>query len=169
MRLGDAPIGAAFLALAVAVLWHIRDFPPAPGQPYGPALFPGLIAVGLAVASALLIASAWQSSRRAATFNRNAGEARDDLACAGPGSMPARRWLPFAATVATLIGYVAWVDRLGFIVTAFVMLCVLFAAYRVRLAWIVPVAAVSTLAVHTAFYKLLKVPLPWGLLSGWVW
>lgn len=39
MRLGDAPIGAAFLALAVAVLWHIRDFPPAPGQPYGPALF----------------------------------------------------------------------------------------------------------------------------------
>jgi putative tricarboxylic transport membrane protein len=46
---------------------------------------------------------------------------------------------------------------------------VLFAAYRVRLAWIVPVAAVSTLVVHTAFYKLLKVPLPWGLLSGWVW
>jgi putative tricarboxylic transport membrane protein len=77
--------------------------------------------------------------------------------------------LPFAATVATLIGYVAWVDRLGFIITAFLMLCVLFAAYRVRLAWIVPVAAVSTLVVHTAFYKLLKVPLPWGLLSGWVW
>ncbi len=169
MRLGDAPIGAAFLALAVAVLWHIRDFPPAPGQPYGPALFPGLIAVGLAVASALLIASAWQSGRRATTFKQDDGEAQDHAASAGPGSMPVRRWLPFAATVATLIGYVAWVDRLGFIVTAFAMLCALFAAYRVRLAWIVPVAAVSTLAVHTAFYKLLKVPLPWGLLSGWIW
>ncbi len=169
MRLGDAPIGAAFLALAVAVLWHIRDFPPAPGQPYGPALFPGLIAAGLAVASALLIASAWQSSRRTAAFNGNTGEAGGDPASAGSGSVAARRWLPFAATVATLIGYVAWVDRLGFILTAFVMLCALFAAYRVRLAWIVPLAAVSTLAVHTAFYKLLKVPLPWGLLSGWIW
>jgi putative tricarboxylic transport membrane protein len=169
VRLGDAPIGAAFLALAVAVLWHIREFPPAPGQPYGPALFPGLIAVGLAVASALLIASAWQSDRRAVTFKRNAGEAERESAFAGPGSVAARRWLPFVATVAALIGYVAWVDRLGFIVTAFVMLCALFAAYRVRFAWIVPVAAVSTLVVHTAFYKLLKVPLPWGLLSGWVW
>jgi putative tricarboxylic transport membrane protein len=28
---------------------------------------------------------------------------------------------------------------------------------------------VASLAVHLAFYKLLKVPLPWGLLSGWVW
>jgi|694.fasta_scaffold63725_3 putative tricarboxylic transport membrane protein len=168
-RLGDAPIGAAFLALAGAVLWHIRDFPPAPGQPYGPALFPGLIAAGLAVASVLLIASAFRSGRRAAAFSGNAGEAEGAPAAAGLAGPAARRWLPFAATVATLIGYVAWVDRLGFIITAFLMLCVLFAAYRVRLAWIVPVAAVSTLVVHTAFYKLLKVPLPWGLLSGWVW
>lgn len=169
MRLGDAPIGAAFLALAAAVLWHIRDFPPAPGQPYGPALFPGLIAAGLAVASALLIASAWRPGRRAAAFSGRAALGEGDPASAGFARPAARRWLPFAATVAALVGYVAWVDRLGFIVTAFVMLCLLFAAYRVRIALIVPVAAVSTVVVHTAFYKLLKVPLPWGLLSGWVW
>ncbi|MFZ9627424.1 MAG: hypothetical protein ACO3AD_19365, partial [Burkholderiaceae bacterium] len=90
-RLGDAPIGAAFLALAGAVLWHVRDFPPAPGQPYGPALFPGLIAAGLAVASVLLIASAFRSGRRAAAFSGNAGEGGDP-ASAGLAGPAARRW-----------------------------------------------------------------------------
>jgi putative tricarboxylic transport membrane protein len=27
----------------------------------------------------------------------------------------------------------------------------------------------ATLVIHTAFYKLLKVPLPWGLLERFVW
>ena len=161
MRLGDAPIGAAFLGLAVAVLWHIRDFPPAPGQPYGPALFPGLIAAGLAMASVLLMASAWRAGRQ--TSEGQATGANVEVLAETP------RWLPFIATVGALVGYVALVDRLGFILTAFLMLCALFAAYRVRLALIAPVAAVATLLVHAAFYKLLKVPLPWGLLSGWTW
>lgn len=161
MRLGDAPIGAAFLGLAVAVLWHVRDFPPAPGQPYGPALFPGLIAAGLAMASLLLMVSAWRPGRQ--TSEEQAASV------AGGTRAEAPRWLPFTATVGALIGYVALVDRLGFILTAFLMLCSLFAAYRVRLALIAPVAAGATLLVHAAFYKLLKVPLPWGLLSGWTW
>lgn len=161
MRLGDAPIGAAFLALAVAVLWHIRDFPPAPGQPYGPALFPGLIAAGLALASVLLMVSA----------RRPGVQTSEEQAAGGEGDVRAEapRWLPFIATVGALVGYVALVDRLGFIITAFLMLCSQFAAYRVRPALIVPVAAISTLLVHAAFYKLLRVPLPWGLLSGWTW
>jgi len=83
------------------------------------------------------------------------------------GSPLLRLWA--LSTVGALVGYVALVDRLGFIITAFLMLCSQFAAYRVRPALIVPVAAVSTLLVHAAFYKLLRVPLPWGLLSGWTW
>ncbi len=31
------------------------------------------------------------------------------------------------------------------------------------------VALIATLAIHTAFYKLLKVPLPWGLLDRFAW
>ena len=45
----------------------------------------------------------------------------------------------------------------------------LFAVFGVRPAWILPLAVVLTLAIHTAFYKLLKVPLPWGLLKGFIW
>jgi len=31
------------------------------------------------------------------------------------------------------------------------------------------VAAIATLLVHFAFYKLLRVPLPWGVLTPWAW
>ena len=32
-----------------------------------------------------------------------------------------------------------------------------------------PIAVVATLVVHFAFYQLLRVPLPWGLLQGVAW
>ena len=31
----------------------------------------------------------------------------------------------------------------------------------------IPVAIVATLVIHFSFYKLLRVPLPWGVLEGW--
>ena len=32
-----------------------------------------------------------------------------------------------------------------------------------------PVALVMTLLIHYAFYKLLRVPLPWGVLQPFAW
>jgi putative tricarboxylic transport membrane protein len=49
------------------------------------------------------------------------------------------------------------------------MLCALLAAYRVRAALILPIAVLVSLIVHTGFYKLLKVPLPWGVLQSVAW
>jgi len=43
---------------------------------------------------------------------------------------------------------------------------VLFVVYGVARKWILPIAVIVTLGIHYAFYKLLKVPLPWGLLQG---
>ena len=45
----------------------------------------------------------------------------------------------------------------------------MFLTLRVRLALIVPVALVSTLVIHTLFYKGLRVPLPWGVLTPIAW
>jgi len=41
--------------------------------------------------------------------------------------------------------------------------------HGVRPSRVVPVAIVATLIIHTGFYKLLKVPLPWGLLQPIAW
>jgi putative tricarboxylic transport membrane protein len=57
------------------------------------------------------------------------------------------------------------VDALGFILTGVVYLATLFAVFGVRPRSVVPIALAVTLVIHYAFYKLLKVPLPWGLLE----
>ena len=54
MKINDAVFGALFLLLGVMVLVHVQGFPKIPGQPVGPALFPGLVAAGLAVCGILL-------------------------------------------------------------------------------------------------------------------
>jgi len=49
------------------------------------------------------------------------------------------------------------------------MLVALFKALRVNWRRTLTVAVIATLVVHFAFYKLLRVPLPWGVLTPWAW
>jgi putative tricarboxylic transport membrane protein len=68
-----------------------------------------------------------------------------------------------AVIIGAIVGYIALADRLGFLIVVPVCLVVVFRALRVNwrpsLAW----AIGGTLLVHVAFYKLLRVPLPWGV------
>jgi putative tricarboxylic transport membrane protein len=80
-----------------------------------------------------------------------------------------RHVLAFVVLVACNIFYLLAVDRLGFVLTAFVYLAALMWVLRVRRALVLPVALVMTLLIHYAFYKLLRVPLPWGVLQGIAW
>lgn len=155
MRVHDGLTGAALLLLSLAVLWHIQSFPPAPGQPYSSALFPGLIAGGLAICSILLIVQGVRS--RAPWFG------------ADEWVRSPRQIAALALTAGSILFYIVAVDRLGFVICSLIMLSALFWSYGVRRRLILPVALVVTLAIHGAFYKLLKVPLPWGILQPIAW
>ena len=124
-----------------------------PGQKFGPAWFPGLIAVGLAVCGALLMVS---GARQRAPWVAAPEWVRSPRARAG-----------ITALVAGLVAYILLVDRLGFHITGILLLALwlrlLGASWRVT----VPVAIVGTLVIHLSFYKVLRVPLPWGVLEGW--
>ena len=74
-----------------------------------------------------------------------------------------------ASLVASNVFYLLAVDWLGFLPTAFVYLAALMWVLRVRPAIAVLVAFLMALAIHYAFYKLLRVPLPWGVLQGLAW
>ena len=65
--------------------------------------------------------------------------------------------------------YIRFVDMLGFVLTGVIYLAALFAAFGVRPRWILPLALIITLVIHYSFYKLLRVPLPWGLLERFGW
>lgn len=161
MKLNDAVLGAVLLLLAAAVLVHVQSFGTIPGQRYGPALFPGLVAVGLAACGALLVVKGLAA--------RVHGRERSHWVAFEPWTRSRRHVIAFATTLGVTVFYVLLAERLGFVVTGVVYLAALFLVYGVRPAWIPPLAVLLTLVVHTAFYKLLKVPLPWGLLQRYAW
>ena len=80
-----------------------------------------------------------------------------------------RQRLGFAVLVGVNVFYLLAIDRLGFVLTGTVYLAALMWVLRVRASRIVPLALVLTLLIHYAFYKLLRVPLPWGVLQPIAW
>ena len=174
MRLPDWLTGAVLLVLALVVLWHVQSFPEIPGQAYGAGVFPGLAATGLALASLALIAGSLRRRATGETRRDSGGGALipDPEAVALHGDEPplrGRRLVALLLSVAAIAFYVVAAPALGFIVTGIVLLSVLMWAFGARPVLIVPVAVVATLLIHLAFYKLLKVPLPWGLLQPIAW
>ena len=161
MKINDAVWGALLLLLAVALLVHIQSFPTIPGQKYGPALFPGVIAVSLAICAMLLVGKGFAA--------RKHGHERARWFELDPWAHSRLHVLAFSLVIGVNIFYIALVDKLGFILTGSIYLAALFAVFLVRTRWVLPLAIVLTLVIHTAFYKLLKVPLAWGLLQSVIW
>jgi putative tricarboxylic transport membrane protein len=155
VKVNDAVVGAALVALAVAILVHIQGYPLIPGQKYGPALFPGVIAVGLAVTGALLV-------RRGARHGL-------PLASGGAWLRGPARATNFVAVCLVLAFYAAFAETLGFFITGTACLLALFLKLGVRAARAVVIAVVATFVIHFLFYKLLRVPLPWGVFERFAW
>ena len=161
MKLNDAVWGALLLLFSAALLVHVQSFPTIPGQKVGPALFPGVIAIALAVCAALLV-------MKGLAARREGGE-RAAWIGLEPWTRQGHYVLAFLVTVGVNVFYIAAVDRLGFILVGVIYLAALFWVYGVSRKWILPVAIVVTLVIHYAFYKLLRVPLPWGILERFAW
>ena len=160
MKLHDALWGALLVVFAGALFVHVQGFPAMPGQRVGPGALPGALAVGLFVCGALLLVRGLRERARG-------GAARWIELPEWFASAPQVRGM--AVLVGVNLLYVFAVDRLGFIVTGVVYLAALMWVLRVRLARALPIAVVMTLLIHYAFYKLLKVPLPWGVLQSVSW
>ena len=157
MKLNDAISGAVLLALGTAVLFAIRAFPKIPGQPVGPALFPGLIAAGLCVCGALLVLRGFRE------------QPRQPWLVWDEWVRSPRHVLAFAVLLGSVVFYIVAATWLGFLPTATLILLALFLVLRVPPGLSVLVAVVAALMIHFAFYKLLRVPLPWGLLIPYAW
>lgn len=157
MKIHDSLIGALLLVFAAALYWHTRSFPAISGDPVGPALFPRIIAAGMAACGAILIATGLVRDKGAAWVGV-------------PDWFRAPRQIAgFAIVVGGLLAFCFFLDRLGFLVCAPLLLAALLFVLRVR-PWAIPLVAIGvSLLIHAIFYKGLGVPLPWGLLAPWAW
>ena len=124
-----------------------------PGQKFGPAWFPGLIAAGLAVCGALLAFHGLRDRSAWVTLPEWIASRR---ARAG-----------VAALIGGLLAYILVVDHLGFHLTGVILLALWMRALGASWRVTAFVAVIGTVAIHFAFYKGLRVPLPWGVLERW--
>lgn len=124
-----------------------------PGQKFGPAWFPGLIAVGLAVCGALLIRAGMRAPAPWFAMPRWTQRPRPRRAV--------------AAVFAGLVAYILLADRLGFHIVGILLLGLWLRALGASWRMTTAASILGTFLIHLAFYKALRVPLPWGVLERW--
>lgn len=165
MRLGDLTLGGVLLVLAAALAGFSTTFPAIPGQRYGAELFPLLVALGFAGCGLALVR---QGVRRARLAARGAAEpeplvARTDWTHE-PRAIPA-----VLLTIALMVAYILFSQRLGFMPMMAGMLLVLFRLLRVPWGQSLGFALGGTLLLDLLFRSLLLVPLPFGILPYLPW
>lgn len=157
MKINDVLSGLLIGSFGAAIYLHARSFPPLPGQNVGPNMFPQLIATGLMICAMILVFRGVKT-----------------LGTVGWITLPGwlgqgRIALGFLLIPLVLVFYVAVSESLGFLPTAVILLMTLFLVFKVSPRTAIVVAVLGALCIHTLFYKLLKVPLPWGLLKSVAW
>jgi putative tricarboxylic transport membrane protein len=160
VQLSDRVTGAVLIALGGTAAIFGARLPAVPGQDVGPAAFPMLIGGGLALCGSLIAFGIGHSFE--------VPEEGDDPAPPGSlhlGPLHLGRLRPLIPT-ALLFFYVLAVERLGFLPTAAVVVLLAAIALGARLRLAIPLAIIAPLCVHLAFYKLLRVPLPAGILPA---
>jgi putative tricarboxylic transport membrane protein len=157
MRINDAILGAVLLAFSLVVGLYARTFPAIPGQEYGASVFPTWISIALGLCSIVLIAGGMRQWAETGAVSLE------------PWARSGHHLRTLAITIALVVFYILASTPLGFIPTAFIALAILFAVLGVKPLLVPVLAAGVTMVMHYGFYSLLRVPLPWGVLTPWAW
>ena len=169
MKVSDKVTGAMLVGLGAAAYWGGSLLPPVPGQQVGPDVFPMVIGAALVACGVLIVLGVGR------TF-----EEEEELVTSATGEVakaaalePERGFVSgflhdgwkVLIPPAALFFYYFSSERLGFWITAALMIFTLAWSQGARLKWAVALAVVAPAVVHLVFYKLLRVPLPIGLLK----
>jgi putative tricarboxylic transport membrane protein len=155
MRLNDALLGGLLIVLAAALAFVARGFPAVPGQDYGAAAFPTLIAAGFAGCGLVLIGSGLKHRAPLVEWHE--------------WTRHPRRGINIAAIVGAVIFYILAVDRLGFILTMALILVALLRRFGTGWGLSLALAIAVPIVMQYLFGTLLLVPLPWGPLAPFRW
>jgi putative tricarboxylic transport membrane protein len=169
VKVSDRVTGAMLVGLGAASYWGGSLLPPVPGQQVGPNVFPMVIGAALVACGVLIILGVGRTFEEEDKVVTSAtGEVADE------GALQAAQGR-FAAFVgggwkvlvppAALFFYFFASERIGFWVTALLMVFALAWSQGAKLKHAIALAIVAPALVHLVFYKLLRVPLPPGLLK----
>lgn len=161
MHIPDRIMGCGIAVLGAAAAYGGWLLPPVPGQQVGPNVFPMVIGIGLVlcgIAIAMGIGASFEEPEEVTTEDGTHVKAED-----APPPVPYAA-LKTAVPPLLLLFYAFTVDSLGFIPTAAIMVFATCLALGGNLRTAIPMALLAPPAVHLVFAKLLRVPLPAGLI-----
>jgi putative tricarboxylic transport membrane protein len=161
MQLSDRTTGLTLIGVGALAAYGASRLPPMPGQDIGPSVFPTVIGFGLAVCGALIALGIGRSFEEQAEADL---AAHQDPRTRAPAAQSRLYGLRALVPVALLLFYVAAANTVGFVPIAAVIVFTM--AYALGANWKhgVALALVAPPVIHLLFSKLLRVPLPAGLL-----
>ena len=150
MKQSNVAISLILIGLAGFILLQSRNL--AVGSLRAPqtAFFPTTLATLLLIFSVILLAQTLLK-----------GEVRR-----GPDNVVAEGWIRIGATLATMVGFALALERLGFLLTTFLLMVLLLRAIESQ-RWpkVVAIALMTALISYAIFGWLLGIPLPGGVLG----
>jgi putative tricarboxylic transport membrane protein len=159
--LSDKITGVFLVGLGAAAAYGGSLLPPVPGQQVGPNVFPMVVGAGLMLCGGMIAFGVGSVLEK---------EAEADLAAHSETVAPPVEASPLVNAFKTLLppllllAYVFIGDRLGFVPTAFGIVLAVSLAMGAKLKLALPLALIAPVLVHLIFLKLLRVPLPPGIL-----
>jgi len=163
MRLSDRVTGLFTFGLGAISAYAGSRLPPVPGQPVGPNAFPLVVGIGLCLCGLMIAFGIGHRFEEEAEADLAAHSdlPTDEQVLAAHGPLYKLRVL---IPPALLVFYMLVVDKLGFYLTTAIMILAAALVFGARPRLAVPVALAAPVVVHLVFYKLLRVPLPPGLI-----
>jgi putative tricarboxylic transport membrane protein len=159
MQLSDRITGGLIATLGAVSFFYGSKLPPVPGQEVGPSAFPMVVGAGLALCGGLIvfgIGRHFEEVAEADVISHSEPELLEPL--------PAwRSWLALIPP-GLVFFYALASERLGFLVTSAIMVLIASFAFGAKPKLAVPLAVIAPFIINLIFLKLLRVPLPGGLL-----
>ena len=160
MKFDDTILGTVLLVFAVLVVSYAQTFPTLAGMSVGPELFPTIIGSGIGACGLGLIATG---------LARRRIQARGPWVELAPWVRSGRLMGNALAVLGALVFYIFFSKPLGFHITAFVIVVAVMAKLGVSARAAAGFAVAVPLLIHYLFNDLLRVPLPWGVLTPIAW
>ena len=155
MKIHDSVLGLLFVLIGAAILYTVSSYPKMPGQDVGPAMFPGVMAVGLIVFGGIL------------TLRGRVLAGPRQLFALGEWANSPRHALAGLSVILGCAAYAFFSTILGFLIIAPMLLFIWHLAFGVNVKTALISALLTTTIAWAVFYKGLGVPLPWGLLKSY--
>jgi putative tricarboxylic transport membrane protein len=159
MLLSDKVTGGVVAILGGLAVAYGSQLPPVPGQQVGPSAFPMVVGAGLVLCGSLIVFGIGRHFEEVAEADVASHATAEELV-----PVPAwRNWL--ALLPPALLAFYALVsESLGFLPTTAIMVLLCSLAFGAKPKLAVPLAIIAPFMINLIFLKLLRVPLPGGML-----